>query len=370
MQATVTEVIPSGDPERSYEVITGQGFDDSVLRWITGQPKPVSKIFILTEDSLKDIVLPQLLDAISSEYTGPVETITFAGSEKNKSLSSLEGVYNELIRKGVDRSSLLIAAGGGVTGDFGGFVAATILRGIRFIQIPTTLLAMVDSSVGGKVAVNAGIGKNMVGAFYQPGLVYCNLSYLKTLPEREWICGLAEMAKHAMLSPNPEVFHYLFESAPSVKDPAVLQKAVSDSIGVKAAVVCEDEKETGLRATLNLGHTTAHAIESLTGYVRFLHGEAVSRGLITALLLSSKIAGLSETDCERSIELMQKLGLPSDTASLSADDLLEHMKFDKKNESGRIKFVLLKSPGNAGHGYVMNPDDFKQAWNIQKERFG
>ncbi|MBW7859275.1 MAG: 3-dehydroquinate synthase, partial [Leptonema sp. (in: Bacteria)] len=271
--------------------------------------------------------------------------------------------------------------GGGVVGDLAGFVAATLLRGITFVQVPSTLLSMVDSSVGGKVAVNVNTGKNMVGAFYQPKLVYSNLNYLQTLPPKEWICGLAEMVKHSFLTENESIYASLVESAKSLQqnenksapfswlEPNELAARIRESVSVKAAIVAEDETEQGIRATLNLGHTTAHAIESLQHYTGMTHGEAVSRGLVTALYLSKNI-GLSDQEFESMIELMHTLGLPLDTAGFEADQLFEHTKFDKKNQLGQIRFVLLKKRGQPVWGQPITISEFRQAWALQKKRFG
>ena len=292
--------------------------------------------------------------------------------EEYKHLNQLGSVYNRLIEQGADRKTLLISLGGGVVGDFTGFVAATLFRGIPFVQIPTTLLAAVDASVGGKVAINVDKGKNMVGAFHQPSMVFFNLENLRSLPEKEWVCGHAEMIKHAFLDPSGDMFSWLDEHSSELRDPSssALKKAVLDSIAFKAEVVEKDETELGLRAILNLGHTTAHALESFTHYSRFSHGEAVSRGLVTMMYISGILENFPEEDKEQCIALMEKLNLPMDTAGISGKDLLEHLKFDKKTISGIPRFVLLEKRGKYKFDVKVSEEVFLRAWQMQRERFG
>jgi 3-dehydroquinate synthase len=371
----LTVVLPAR-PERRYEIRFGEGFDENFTGFFSH--RRYSKIFVITEESLREIVYEPLYAALRS--TGlEIHPVFRPSGESTKHISHLEGLFDGIIRAGADRASLVIAAGGGVVGDLAGFVAATLLRGVPFVQVPSTLLAMVDSSVGGKVAVNVNAGKNMVGAFYQPEFVYGNLHYLSTLPPREWICGLAEMAKHAFLTERSEIFDRLLETArQALKHEggfrslplSILKKRIQESVSVKASVVAADETEKGLRASLNLGHTTAHAIESLLQYRGMTHGEAVSRGLVTALLLSRELQGLPEEECETMLELMQGLQLPLDTAGFEATDLLEHMKFDKKNEAGTIRFVLLKRRGKPVWGVPLSAQAFRRAWAEQRARFG
>lgn len=374
-QEALTIVLP-GRHERRYEIRFGEGFDRNFVDFFFH--RRFSKIFIITEEALRDLVFEPLHEALRPLHTH-VHTVFRPSGESSKHISHLEAVFDDLIRAGADRSSLVIAAGGGVVGDFAGFVASTLLRGVAFVQVPSTLLAMVDSSVGGKVAVNVNAGKNMVGAFYQPEFVYGNLHYLSTLPAREWICGLAEMAKHAFLTDRTEIFDRLLETARQAMRHeggfrslplSILKDRIQESVSVKAAVVAADETEMGLRASLNLGHTTAHAIESLLQYKGMTHGEAVSRGLVTALLLSRDVEGLPAEECEAMFELMKGLELPLDTAGFEATDLLEHMKFDKKSESGIIRFVLLKRRGEPVWGVPLPAGAFHSAWAEQRSRFG
>lgn len=364
-------VLPA-QPEHHYDICIAEKFDEAFAHHF--EKHLFSRLIVITEENLRDTVFTPLSNALAEVAGGrPVHTIFRPGGEESKHIKHLESVFDELILAGADRSSILIAAGGGVVGDFAGFVAATLLRGVPLIQVPSSLLAMVDSSVGGKVAVNVNAGKNMVGAFYQPALVFANLSFLKSLPDPEWLCGLAEMAKHSFLAEEGFIFDRLLASARkgfrSLPAPE-LRDRIAESISVKARVVALDEREIGLRASLNLGHTTAHAIESLLQYRGMTHGEAVSRGLVTALMLSREMEGLPGDECEGMLSLMQALGLPMDTAGFDPEDLLEHMKYDKKNEAGTVRFVLLERRGQPVWGVPLDGTAFRRVWQEQRTRFG
>ena len=330
-----------------------------------------TKNVIITDDNVfnyhKDII--QTL----ANKLQPSKIIVRPAGEEYKHIKYIQEIYEELIQYEVDRKSGILAVGGGVIGDFSGFIASTLLRGIAFVQIPTTLLAMVDSSVGGKVAVNVDIGKNMIGSFYQPKAVLCSLEFLRTLPEKEWICGLAEMVKHALLNKTVyENFKNIVLNHPDYKNWSyeLWNRLIYESIQVKADVVSKDEKESGLRSILNLGHTVAHAIESLTNYKEFSHGEAVSRGLVTALLLSKKKFQLADKMIEEVIYIMRLLKLPLDTANLNASEIAQHLIYDKKNQKGKIKYIYLKEIGNPVYDLELDIHDFLDAWRLQKELFG
>ncbi len=352
----------------AYEVVLRTGWSDLPARVASFG---ASQVFLISQLGLEESVLASLLPALADFFPGGLtdpRVILIQGGESNKHWSQAGAVYNTLVGAGIDRKSLILAAGGGVVGDFAGFIAATILRGVPFVQLPSTLLAAVDSSVGGKVAVNVDRGKNMVGAFYPPRLVYCNPDLFKTLPAREWVCGLAEMAKHAFLDETGRILPDLAAKAGHMRDPDApeFRAAVLDSVGHKARVVEVDEHETGLRASLNLGHTTGHAIESLTRYARFAHGEAVSRGLVTALLLSKRRCGLPLADLDRMLGLLRRLGLPLDTAGLGGAEVWEHVKYDKKNVGGRPAFVLLAGIGKLRLGEAVSREEFLDAWSEQE----
>lgn len=274
--------------------------------------------------------------------------VTVPAGEPAKRLKVVEQVFDRLAAHRLERKSFVVALGGGVTGDLAGFVAASYLRGIAFVQVPTTLLAQVDSSVGGKVGVNLSAGKNLVGAFHQPRLVLCDLDTLRTLPDREFRAGLAEVIKYGILS-DAKLFRRLEKDLERLldRDPGVLAPVVARCCEIKAEVVAEDETETGRRATLNYGHTLGHAIEAITAYGSYLHGEAISVGQVAASLLSAKHLGLPADEVERIRTLFERAGLPT-TLRLSATQrtrLFAAMRLDKKVAGGEVKFVLARRIG-------------------------
>ena len=279
--------------------------------------------------------------------------ITISAGENSKSLKCVQHCYDQLAAQRIERKSFIIALGGGVVGDLAGFVAATYLRGIPFVQIPTTLLAQVDSSVGGKTGINLRAGKNLVGAFYQPRLVVCDLDALKTLPEREFRAGLAEVIKYGIIY-DAELFAQIDKDLPKIlkRDEKVLAPVIGRCCEIKADVVSQDETESGLRAILNFGHTIGHAIENSVGYGKYLHGEAISIGQIAAAKLSDRILGLPSRDVERIEDLFQRAGLPTQIKLNSSQraKLFAAMRLDKKVSGGEIKFVLAKKIGKVVWG--------------------
>ena len=279
--------------------------------------------------------------------------ITVPAGETAKSLKSVQSCYDQLAAHRLERKSFIIALGGGVVGDLAGFVAATYLRGLPFVQVPTTLLAQVDSSVGGKVGVNLGAGKNLVGAFYQPKFVLCDLDTLRTLPEREFRAGLAEVIKYGIIY-DAKLFSRLERGLEKIlkREPKTLGQIIARCCEIKADVVSQDETESGLRAILNFGHTIGHAIENISGYGKFLHGEAISIGQIAAAKLSNKLTGLPETDARRIKILFQRCGLPTriNLNSTRRKKLFEAMRLDKKVSGGEIKFVLASKIGEVRFG--------------------
>jgi 3-dehydroquinate synthase len=279
--------------------------------------------------------------------------ITVPSGETTKSLRTVQNCYDQLAAHRLERKSFIIALGGGVVGDLAGFVAATYLRGIDFVQVPTTLLAQVDSSVGGKTGVNLRAGKNLVGAFYQPRLVLCDLDALNTLPQREFNAGLAEVIKYGIIY-DAKLFAHLERDLPEIlkRDEKILAPIISRCCEIKAEIVSKDETESGLRAILNFGHTIGHAIENSSGYGKFLHGEAISIGQVAAAKLSQKILGLPQRDVERIEKLFRRAGLPAEIKLNSAQrkKLFAAMKLDKKVSCGEIKFVLAKKIGKVIYG--------------------
>lgn len=325
----------------------------------------VTSVFLITERPIHSLYSKYLEKELSSLGVS-VRVIYIKGGEKSKHIDRTGDVYNKLIEFGADRKSLVLAFGGGVVGDFAGFIASTYLRGIRFVQIPTTLLACVDSSVGGKVAVNADLGKNMIGSFYQPEFVFAPLIALSTLPDREWRCGQAEIVKHALLS-GGEYWEKVKEHSLSDlnANAPILPYLIAESVRFKASVVSSDEKETGLRKILNLGHTTAHAIESVTKYKKFSHGEAVAIGLVTALLISEEKAGLDPNVARETVDCLKRYGLPF-TTRLKSGELAKHMLHDKKNVGGSIRFVLLEKPGSPVFDVPVESDQIVR--NIRRQK--
>jgi 3-dehydroquinate synthase len=266
--------------------------------------------------------------------------------EAYKNLETLNQVFDELLSKACDRKTVLFALGGGVVGDLTGFAAASYMRGIPFVQVPTTLLSQVDSSVGGKTAVNHPLGKNMIGAFYQPIRVICDLDTLKTLPQRELSAGLAEVIKYGPIA-DMDFFNWIESNIEGLmsRDPYRLAYAVKRSCEIKAEVVGQDERETGLRAILNFGHTFGHAIEAGLGFGVWLHGEAVGCGMVMAAHLSHRLGLVDASFVNRLTRLLIQAGLPVKGPKLGGVEYLHHMRVDKKSQAGEIKFVLINSPG-------------------------
>jgi 3-dehydroquinate synthase len=285
--------------------------------------------------------------------------ITVPAGETAKSLKSVQSCYDQLAAHRLERKSFIVALGGGVVGDLAGFVAATYLRGIAFVQVPTTLLAQVDSSVGGKVGVNLKAGKNLVGAFYQPRLVLCDLDTLRTLPEREFRAGLAEVIKYGIIF-DAALFNRLERDLHRLlkRNPETLAHIVARCCEIKAEVVGQDETESGLRAILNFGHTIGHALEAISGYGKYLHGEAISIGQVAAAQLSAALLGLPKSDVERITAIFQRAGLPTGVHLQPAQmkRLFAAMQLDKKVSAGELKFVLAKRIGQVEFGHRVPKD--------------
>ena len=297
------------------------------------------------------IVAPLYLDALSKPLAAEgvdVLSVILPDGEEHKNSNTLNLIYDALLTHRCERKTTLIALGGGVIGDLTGFAAATYLRGVPFIQIPTTLLAQVDSSVGGKTGINHPLGKNMVGAFYQPKLVLADTATLNTLDDRQFSAGLAEVIKYGLIRDLP-FFEWLEQNIGKLlaRDPEALAYAIKRSCENKAEVVIADEHEGGVRALLNLGHTFGHAIEAGMGYGNWLHGEAVAAGTVLAANLSQRLGWLDEGDIQRIRSLFERAKLPVIAPDLGVDAYLEHMAIDKKVENGKMRFILLKSIGTA-----------------------
>lgn len=325
--------------ERSYNILLGSGNLTDLSEELAkiGFPR---KIAIVTNDDLVDLYGKKLLNELLSNGLD-VSLVTIPEGEDHKNLQTLELVYDELIRLGFDRSSGLIALGGGVVGDTVGFAAATFLRGISFVQVPTTLLAQVDSSVGGKTAVNHPLGKNLIGAFYQPKLVLIDINTLQTLDQRELSAGLAEVVKYGVIR-DAAFFTWLENNADKLlsHDSKSLVHAIKTSCQIKADIVEIDEREGSVRAMLNYGHTFGHAIEALSGYGQWRHGEAVAAGMIIAAQISQAHGLCQQSDVDRIRELLMKMNLPTDSPQFDLSAYVAAMQRDKKVRCGTLTMVL------------------------------
>jgi len=310
------------------------------------------KCAVISDSTVAPLYGGSALRALRKSGFDPV-LVSMRAGERAKTLKSVQACYDRLAARRLERKSFLVALGGGVVGDLAGFVAATYLRGIAFVQVPTTLLAQVDSSVGGKVGVNLKAGKNLVGAFHQPRLVLCDLETLRTLPDREYRAGLAEVIKYGIIR-DAALFRRLERDLTALlrKEPAALAAAVARCCRIKAEVVSQDETESGLRAILNFGHTIGHALEAISGYGRYLHGEAVALGLVAAARLSASVCGLACQEVDRITGLLARAGLPVQVKLNVAQRrrLIAAMQLDKKVSGGEIRFVLADRIGHVLRG--------------------
>ncbi|MCW8934649.1 MAG: 3-dehydroquinate synthase [Gammaproteobacteria bacterium] len=330
--------------ERSYPICIGHNLlEQSEL---LTQHIPGNSALIVSNET----VAPLYMDAVEKSLSDiRFKTLILPDGEEHKNLNVLNSIYDTLLENHLDRNTTLIALGGGVIGDITGFAAATYQRGVHLVQIPTTLLSQVDSSVGGKTAVNHPIGKNMIGAFYQPRAVIADTNTLNTLEERQLSSGLAEVIKYGLIR-DINFLEWLESNIGKLldRDPAALAYAIERSCRNKAEVVAADERESGQRALLNLGHTFGHAIETGMGYGVWLHGEAIASGMVMAARLSNKLGWISENDVSRVIDILERANLPiTAPEQMSADKFIELMSLDKKVSDGVLKLVLYKSMGNA-----------------------
>ena len=339
-------VVPVSLGSRSYEIKIAAGLL-ARLGAECAQLKLGHRCAVITDARVGRRYAAAALKSLDKSGFEPV-LITVPAGEKSKCLAMVEKCHNQLAAHRLERKSFIVALGGGVVGDLAGFVAATYLRGIPFVQVPTTLLAQVDSSVGGKTGVNLKSGKNLVGAFYQPRLVLCDLNTLATLPKREFVSGLAEVIKYGIIY-DAILFAQLENNLSALlrRDHVTLAAVVARCCEIKADVVGQDETESGLRAILNFGHTIGHAIENSSGYGKYLHGEAISIGQVAAARLSRAVLGFSTNEVDRIQNVLVQAGLPVRMKLNSArrQKLLRAMKLDKKVSGGEIKFVLAKKIG-------------------------
>jgi 3-dehydroquinate synthase len=336
----ITLQVDLGD--RGYPIVIGRMLlsTDLLGRYIAGD-----RIAVVTNTTVAPLYLDRVCEVLVRAGK-QVVTIVLPDGEEEKNWSSLMRVFDVLLAEKCDRKTTLVALGGGVIGDLTGFAAATYMRGVPFIQLPTTLLAQVDSSVGGKTGINHPLGKNMIGAFYQPQAVLADTSTLDTLPPRELSAGLAEVIKHGAIIDAP-FFDWIESNIGALvgRDAAALAYAIQRSCEIKAEVVRQDEREGGLRAILNFGHTFGHAIEAGLGYGEWLHGEAVGCGMVMAADLSQRLGFIDAKTSTRIADLVRAAGLPIAAPDLGTERWLELMQGDKKNEGGQIKFILIKPLG-------------------------
>ena len=334
--------------ERSYPILVGAGLLGAPVTY--AQLPQAASALIVTNTTVAPLYAAALERALQPHHARVLKVVLSDG-ESHKDWTSLQRIFDALLAHGCDRKTVLFALGGGVVGDMAGFAAACYMRGVPFVQVPTTLLAQVDSSVGGKTAINHPLGKNMIGAFYQPQRVVCDLDVLATLPERELSAGLAEVIKYGPIA-DLAFLDWIEAQLPALRarERAALAHAVRRSCEIKAQVVGADERESGLRAILNFGHTFGHAIEAGLGYGQWLHGEAVGCGMVMAAELSRRLGGVDAAFVARLRRLIEAAGLPVVGPRLAADNAgryLELMRLDKKSEAGEIKFVLIDRPGQA-----------------------
>lgn len=322
-------------------------------------PHMGKKVAIITNETVAQWYLSPL-ETMLRKHQIDVFSVILPDGEQYKNHDSLNQIYDALLANHADRKTTLIALGGGVIGDMTGFAAATYQRGVPFIQIPTTLLSQVDSSVGGKTAINHPRGKNMIGAFYQPRLVLADLDTLATLPEREFAAGMAEVIKYALLG-DADFLVWLENHLPKIQqlEPQLLAQMVAHCCQMKADIVAEDETEQGVRAHLNLGHTFGHAIEAHMGYGNWLHGEAVAAGMILAAELSVQLGSLKTEDVARIAQIIQAAKLPILPPQFAFDDWIAHMRHDKKVEHGKMRFITLQRLGAAQISTIDNTDILK-----------
>jgi len=335
--------LPADCTDRSYPILIGERLlHDGLLLNAHIRPR---NLLIVTNSKIAPLYLSTLKSSLTDKH---VTEVILPDGEHTKSLSTLKTILDALVNARMNRDAGVIALGGGVVGDMAGFAAACYQRGIDYVQIPTTLLAQVDSSVGGKTAVNHPGGKNLIGAFHQPRAVIADISVLSTLSDRELRAGLAEIIKYGLIY-DPEFFNWLEGNAAKIlsRDVHALIYAIKRSCEIKAEVVGIDEREQGLRAILNLGHTFGHAIENALGYGEWLHGEAVAAGMVMAADMSQRLGWLSVEDYQRAVKLIEASGLPIRAPYIGAEKALELMGMDKKVLNGQLRLVLLRKIGEA-----------------------
>lgn len=347
---------------RSYEIRIGEGLLDqlgSLCRDLDLGPR----VLVVSDTHVNPLYGGRVETSLAQAGFAVGRTAVPSG-EASKCEAMLFRLYDEALACGLDRKSFVVALGGGVVGDLAGFLAATWLRGIRYVQVPTSLLAMVDSSVGGKTGIDLPRGKNLVGCFHQPSLVLTDVATLRTLPDREYVSGLAEVVKYGVIR-DRSFFEELERNRERLKekDSAFLESVIAHCCRIKAEIVRLDERERTLRAILNFGHTLGHALEQVTGYGHYLHGEAVALGMMFAARLSVRLAGLPPGEAERLIRLLRDLGLPGDWPEVEWDRVRRAMEVDKKCRAGELRFVLAEQLGQVRAGCDVPEVLLEEVWN-------
>jgi 3-dehydroquinate synthase len=363
---STTETLRVDLGARSYDIVVGSNLLTSTADYIAPFVHAAG-VVIISDETVAGLHLPTVVKSLDGAGISHREVVVPAG-EGSKSFACFQDVVERILAMGIERSTLIIALGGGVVGDLAGFVAASLLRGLDFVQIPTSLLAQVDSSVGGKTGINSKSGKNLVGAFHQPRLVLADTSVLDTLPRRELLSGYAEVVKYGLID-DPEFFTWLEANAAAVldNDGAERRKAILTSCAAKARIVSQDERESGKRALLNLGHTFGHALEAETGYgSRLLHGEAVAMGMVIAHDVCAAMGMAPASDTDRIVAHFKSVGVPVRAAEVKGmhwdiDTLISHMSRDKKVRDGKITFVMTRGIGKAFTSREMDVDKMRAA---------
>lgn len=365
MNSSITQIVPLALGEQSYDISVGydirNNLSDILAPWNQGQ-----QWVVLTQQAIFDLYKPVIEQLIVSGYR--IDTIIVPGDESAKNIRHAEDVWTRMVAVGCDRSSILLAFGGGVVGDLGGFVASTYMRGIPFIQVPTTLLAMVDSAIGGKTAVNLPAGKNLVGAIYQPKAVLIDPAFLQTLPRRNVISSLAEAIKYGLIRDSTifDTMEAQFEALVSLKDKALLSDIIAKSCTIKAQIVSNDQFELGERKLLNYGHTIGHAFETIQEYGGLYHGEAVLYGMKCANFISNKKGFLSDPQYARAQAVLNRFDLP-ELGDVAPERVLEIVAHDKKNINGKLSFILIDDIGNGVISTDVSADDIIDSLNVVKQ---
>ena len=345
MHSALPRPVSVATADSRYDILIQSGLLQSPDAW-AGLPRAAQAV-VVSNPHVASLYEAPLRQALAPHY-GQITSVHLPDGERHKDWSTLNCIFDHLLAEQCDRNTVLFALGGGVVGDMTGFAAATYMRGVPFVQVPTTLLAQVDSSVGGKTAINHPMGKNMIGAFYQPVRVICDLATLNSLPPRELAAGLAEVIKYGPIA-DMAFLDWIEDHLDELlaREPGALAHAVRRSCEIKAQVVGVDEREAGLRAILNFGHTFGHAIEAGLGYGWWLHGEAVGCGMVLAAELSAELGLVDAALAQRVRRLVQRAGLPVQAPRMADERWLELMRHDKKAQGGEIRFVLLGAPGHA-----------------------